>query len=64
MVAMPDHYRDFQNGSYVLPEPSGEANQPAVTRARARHEQFPKSVGAKHVWDSDEAMKNLIDQLN
>jgi hypothetical protein len=47
-----------------LPEPTGEAYQAAIARARARYEGFLKSVGANMSGNFGEAMKNLIDQLN
>ena len=42
-----------------LPEPSGEAVEPAVARARNRHARLVKSAGQSMVGDSQAAMRDL-----
>ena len=42
-----------------LPEPSGEAVEPAVARARNRHARLVKSAGQSKVGDSQAAMRDL-----
>ena len=43
-----------------LPEPSGEAVEPAVARARGRHARLLKSAGQAMVGDSQAAMQDLV----
>ena len=45
-----------------LPEPSGEAMEAAVARARGRHARLLKSAGQAMVGDSQVAMQDLVNR--
>lgn len=45
-----------------VPEPSGEAMEAAVARARGRHARLLKNAGQAMVGDSQVAMKDLVDR--
>jgi hypothetical protein len=46
-----------------MPEPSGDAYQQAIARARARYDRFLKSVGAGLIGEASKAFSELADRV-